>query len=42
MEIEGVGPNIAEAIVDWFAQQKNRQLLEKLRDTGRVASGRNT
>jgi len=34
MEIEGVGPNIAEAIVDWFAQQKNRQLLEKLRARG--------
>ncbi len=31
MEIEGIGPNIAEAIVDWFAQDKNRQLLEKLR-----------
>ncbi|MDX9864837.1 MAG: NAD-dependent DNA ligase LigA [Anaerolineaceae bacterium] len=34
MEIEGVGPNIAEAIVDWFAQDKNRQLLEKLRARG--------
>ena len=34
MEIEGVGPNIAEAIVDWFAQQKNRQLLVKLRERG--------
>ncbi len=34
MEIEGVGPNIAEAIVDWFAREKNRQLLEKLRTRG--------
>ncbi len=34
MEIEGVGPNIAEAIVDWFAREKNRQLLEKLRARG--------
>ena len=34
MEIEGVGPNIAEAIVDWFAQEKNRQLLQKLRQNG--------
>jgi DNA ligase (NAD+) len=30
-EIEGVGPNIAQAIVDWFARPANRQLLEKLR-----------
>lgn len=34
MEIEGVGPNIAEAIVDWFEQEKNQQLLEKLRVRG--------
>ena len=34
MDIEGVGPNIAEAIVDWFAREKNRQLLEKLRARG--------
>ena len=30
-EIEGVGPNIAQAIVDWFSRPANRQLLEKLR-----------
>jgi len=29
--IEGVGPNIAQAIVDWFARPANRQVLEKLR-----------
>ena len=34
MEIEGVGPNIAEAIVDWFAREKNCQLLQKLRENG--------
>jgi DNA ligase (NAD+) len=30
--IEGVGPNIAQAIVDWFSQLTNRRLLEKLRE----------
>lgn len=30
-EIEGVGPNIAEAIVDWFANPANQNVLEKLR-----------
>jgi DNA ligase (NAD+) len=29
--IEGVGPNIAEAIVDWFARPANQELLKKLR-----------
>lgn len=29
--IEGIGPNIAEAIVDWFDTPANRQLLAKLR-----------
>jgi DNA ligase (NAD+) len=28
--IEGVGPNIAQAIVDWFARPANRTVLEKL------------
>jgi DNA ligase (NAD+) len=32
--IEGVGPNIAEAIIDWFASPANQQLLEKLRTVG--------
>ena len=32
--IEGVGPNIAQAIVDWFARPANRQVLEKLRTAG--------
>ena len=32
--IEGVGPNIAEAIVDWFTRPANHQVLEKLRAAG--------
>jgi DNA ligase (NAD+) len=33
-QIEGVGPNIAQAIVDWFIRPSNRQLLEKLKSVG--------
>jgi DNA ligase (NAD+) len=32
--IEGIGPNIAQAIVDWFARPANQQLLVKLRNVG--------
>jgi DNA ligase (NAD+) len=32
--IEGVGPNIAQAIVDWFANPVNVALVEKLRSVG--------
>jgi len=32
--VEGIGPNIAQAIVDWFARPANRQVLEKLRAAG--------
>ena len=32
--IEGVGPNIAQGIVDWFARPANLQVLEKLRAAG--------
>lgn len=32
--IEGVGPNIAMAIVDWFKRETNRRLLEKLKQAG--------
>lgn len=32
--IEGVGPNIAEAIVDWFVNPRNRNLLNKLKAAG--------
>jgi DNA ligase (NAD+) len=29
--IEGIGPNIAEAIVDWFGRERNCSMLKKLR-----------
>ena len=34
MQIEGVGPNIAREIVDWFARPANRTILDKLRTVG--------
>ncbi|PWB52972.1 MAG: DNA ligase (NAD(+)) LigA [Anaerolineales bacterium] len=33
-KIEGVGPNIALAITDWFKRKTNRQVLEKLHQAG--------
>jgi len=33
-EIEGIGPHIADAIVDYFGRPRNRELLEKLRGHG--------
>lgn len=33
-QIEGVGPNISQAIVDWFERDNNRKLLSKLRNVG--------
>jgi DNA ligase (NAD+) len=33
-QIEGVGPNIAESIVDWFAQPVNQNVLKKLKAAG--------
>jgi len=33
-EIEGIGPHIAETIVDFFARARNRKLVEKLRQRG--------
>ena len=33
-QIEGVGPNIAEAIVDWFARPANQKILAKLKAAG--------
>ncbi len=33
-QIEGVGPNIAEAIVDWFDTPANQTLLIKLKEAG--------
>ena len=32
--IEGVGPNIAQSIVEWFMRPQNRLILEKLRKYG--------
>ena len=44
--IEGVGPNIAQAIVDWFSHSSNRKLLDKFRAVGfwpvAVQAGRST
>ncbi len=33
-QIEGVGPNTAAAIVDWFSRPGNKRLLEKLKRAG--------
>jgi len=33
-QIEGIGPNIAEAIVDWFARPANQKVLKKLKSVG--------
>lgn len=33
-QIEGVGPNIAQSIVDWFNRTSNQELLAKLRSVG--------
>jgi DNA ligase (NAD+) len=33
-QIEGIGPNIAEAIVDWFARPSNKEVLKKLKAAG--------
>lgn len=33
-DIEGIGPNIAEAIHDWFATPRNRAVLKKLKKVG--------
>jgi DNA ligase (NAD+) len=32
--IPGIGPQIAQAVVEWFAQPRNRQVIEKLRRAG--------
>ncbi len=33
-QIEGIGPNIAEGIVDWFSRPFNQQVLKKLKAAG--------
>jgi len=32
--LEGIGPNIAEAIVDWFGRERNQAVLKKLKAAG--------
>ncbi|GAP23023.1 NAD-dependent DNA ligase LigA [Leptolinea tardivitalis] len=34
LTIEGVGPNIAQAIVDWFVLEANRELIRKFKSLG--------
>lgn len=34
IELEGVGPNIAQAVVDWFDQYANQKVLSKLQEAG--------
>ena len=34
LEIDGVGPNIAEAVIDWFASPTNQQVINKLHSAG--------
>ncbi len=34
MDVEGIGPDRAESIVDWFAEEDNRALVAELRDLG--------
>lgn len=34
LAVEGIGPNIAESIRDWFARERNRKVLEKLKAAG--------
>jgi DNA ligase (NAD+) len=34
LRIEGIGPNIAQAIVDWFQSPRNQNVLEKLKGAG--------
>src|SRR5262249_22789986 len=33
-EVEGIGPNTAQAVLDWFAQPRNRKVLKKLQKAG--------
>jgi len=32
--VEGIGPNIAEGIVDWFSRERNQLVLRKLKTAG--------
>jgi DNA ligase (NAD+) len=39
MQIEGLGPNIAESIVDWFGRPFNQKVLKKLKSAGMWPQG---
>ena len=39
-EVEGIGPDRAEAIVEWFADEQNRALVDELRELGTALRGR--
>jgi len=39
MQIAGLGPNIAESIVDWFGRPSNQKLLKKLKTVGMWPKG---
>jgi DNA ligase (NAD+) len=32
--VDGVGPTIAQAVVDWFADERHRRLVERIRSGG--------
>lgn len=32
--IDSIGPNIAQAVIDWFAQDSNRQIVDRLKTFG--------
>jgi DNA ligase (NAD+) len=34
LEVEGIGPDRAELIAEWFADDENRRLVEELRELG--------
>ena len=34
MAVEGIGPNLAQAVVDWFSNPGNQTLLKKLKKAG--------
>ena len=34
MEVDGIGPERAEAIAEWFADEENRALVDELRGLG--------
>jgi DNA ligase (NAD+) len=39
LQIDGVGPNIAQGVVDWFARPANQKVLKKLKAAGVWPSG---